>query len=642
MDAFESAKTLFFEGLQHLQGKDYATAEVKLRESLRFVPGRVSTMNNLSLALINLRKYTEARHLIAEIVVQDSNSAEAWLNLGLIEREERFDNTAAIQKFEQALVIRNDAYAEAHLNRAISLGELKRYDEALKGFARALAIDPHLVEAHHGRAAALRDMKRPGEAIAAFDAAMNIDPDYDYLVGSRLFAKLQLCDWSSFEDDRARIAAKIERGERAASPFQLLSFTDDPAVQRKAVEIWARDKVGPGGGHKYLPKRAASQRIRIGYYSADMRTHPVATLIAGMIEHHDRDRFEIVCFSYGPPSSSELRQRLERAFDAFHDVRARSDAEIAQMSRDQNIDIAVDLTGYTQHTRPGLFALGCAPIQVSYLGYAATTAAQAMDYIVADRTLIPEAARAHFSEKIAYLPDSYQPNDDKRPVAAKSFTRTELALPENGFVFCCFNNSYKITPPMFAVWMRILRQVPGSVLWFRRDSELVTANLRRAAQDDGIDPERLIFAGRLEAMDEHLARYRAADLFLDTLPFNAHTTASDALWAGLPVLTCLGQTLAGRVAASLLGAIGLMEMVTYDTAAYERLAVELARDSDRLATIRRKLGENRRSAPLFQTTTVTKYIEDAYAQMYQRYHAGSAPDHIFAGPSRPQPAKVTV
>ena len=641
MDAFESAKALFFDGLQFLQRKDYAAAETKFRESLGFVPGRVSTMNNLSLALIHLRKYSEARLLIADIIVQDSTSAEAWLNLGLIERDERFDHAAAIRKFEQALAIRND-YAEAHLNRAISLSELKRHDEALKGFAHAFAIDPKLVEAHHGRAATLRDMKRPAEAIDAFDAAMQIDPDYDYLIGSRLYAKLQLCDWTSYEDDLARIAAKIEREEKAASPFQLLSFTDDPAMQRRAVEIWARDKVGPGGGHKALPKRSPTSKIRIGYYSADIRTHPVATLIAGMIEKHDRDRFEIVCFSYGPPSSSELRQRLERAFDTFHDVCARSDAEVAQLSRDQKIDIAVDLTGYTQYTRPGIFALGCAPIQVSYLGYAATTATQAMDYIIADATLIPETARRHFSEKIAYLPDSYQPNDNKRPIAAKAFTRAELGLPENAFVFCCFNNSYKITPPMFAIWMRILRQVPGSVLWFRRDSEIVTANLRRAAQGHGIDPDRLVFAGRLEAMDQHLARYRAADLFLDTLPFNAHTTASDALWAGLPVVTSPSGTLASRVAASLLGAIGLAEMVTDDTAAYERLAVDLAHDSERLAGIRRKLGENRLSAPLFQTATFTKYIEDAYAQMYQRYHAGSAPDHIFAGPSHPLPAKVTV
>ncbi len=642
MDAFESAKALFFDGLQHLQRKDYAAAEIKFRASLGLVPGRISTMNNLSLALINLRQYGEARQLIADIIVQDANSPEAWLNLGLIEREERFDHISAITKFERAMAGRPD-YAEAHLNRAISLGELKRHDDALKGFAEALRIDPKLVEAHHSRAVTLREMKRPVDAIAAYDAAMQLDPDYDYLIGSRLYAKLQMCDWTGFEDDLARIAQKIERGEKAASPFQLLGFTDDPALQRRAVEIWAREKVGPGGGHKTLPKRAPAERIRVGYYSADMRTHPVAMLIAGVIEHHDRERFEIVCFSYGPASSGELRERLVKAFDAFHDVRASSDAEVVQLSRDQKIDIAVDLTGYTQHTRPGLFAQGCAPIQVSYLGYAATAGTLAMDYILADPTIIPVAARVHFSEKIAYLLDSYQPNDDKRPSVDDVFTRGELGLPENGFVFCCFNNSFKITPPVFAIWMSILRRVPGSVLWFRRDSDIVTANLRRAAENHGIDPDRLIFAGRLEAMDQHLARYRAADLFLDTAPFNAHTTASDALWAGLPVVTCPGGALVSRVAASLLGAIGLPEMIAANAAEYEDLAVELAHDSKRLAGIRRKLGENRLSAPLFQTATFTKYIEDAYAQMYQRYHAGAAPDHIFAGPSvRPEPAKVTV
>lgn len=641
MDAFDSAKALFFDGLQHLRRKEFAAAEGKFRASLDHVPGRVSTMNNLSLVLINLRKYIEARDLIANIMVQDASSPEAWLNLGLIERDERHDHVTALLNFEKALTLRAD-YAEAHLNRAFSLSELKRHDEALEGYGRALAIDPNMVEAQRGRALTLWEMKRHTEAIEAFDAALALDPDYDYLIGERLYAKTQICDWVGIEEDWARIAAKIGSGKRAALPFQILSFTDDPKFQRTAIEIWARDKVGIGGAHRSLPRRSSAGKIRVGYFSADFRTHPVALLSVGMFEHHDRSRFEIVGFSYGPDSSSDLRQRLARAFDAFHDVRGSSDADIARMSRETEIDIAVDLTGYTQHCRPGIFVHGCAPIQVSHLGYAATCATQAIDYIIADNTLIPEDSRVHFSEKVAYLPDSYQPNDNTRPIADKTFTRRELSLPETGFVFCCFNNSYKITPELFSTWMRILHRVPDSVLWFRQNSQFVVDNLREEAKRRGTDPDRLVFAERVASMDLHLARHRAADLFLDTAPFNAHTTASDALWAGLPVLTRPGGTLASRVAASLLKAVDLGELAVPDRDGYERLAVDLALDPERLAQIRRKLAHMRGQAPLFQTATFTKYIEDAYTQMYQRYQAGSAPDHIFAGRSvRSEAAKVT-
>ena len=641
MDAFESAKALFFEGLQCLQRKDYAAAESRFRASLEHVPGRVSTMTNLSMALIHQRKFAQARRVIADILALDINSPEAWLNLGLIERDERHDHVTAIKKFEQAVALRAD-FAEAYLNRAFSLGELRCHGEALDGFARALSINPNLVEAERGRALTLWEMKRYKDAIAAYDAALQLDADYDYLIGERLYAKMQICDWSGIAEDRARISQKIERGQRAALPFQILSFTDDPVLQRRAIDIWARDKVGAGGGHKALPRRTSGGKIRVGYFSADFRTHPVAILIAGMLEHHDHARFEVVGFSFGPESSGDLRERLIRAFDSFHDVRGRSDADIAKLARETGIDIAVDLTGYTQYSRPGIFIHGCAPVQVGYLGYAATTAGQAIDYIIADETLVPAAARGHFSEKIVYLPNSYQPNDDTRPIADKVFARSELSLPEDGFVFCCFNNSYKITPEVFSSWMRILDRIPGSVLWFRQDSQSVVDNLRGAARHRGIDADRLVFAERMASLDLHLARHRAADLFLDTLPFNAHTTASDALWAGLPVLTCPGDTLASRVAASLLRAVGLPELVAADREAYERLAVELAQDSDRLAQIRRKLSANRVSAPLFQTAAFTKYIEDAYEQMYQRTQAGSAPDHLFAGRSvRPEAAKVT-
>jgi len=320
---------------------------------------------------------------------------------------------------------------------------------------------------------------------------------------------------------------------------------------------------------------------------------------------------------------------MEAAFDQFIDVRNQPDKYSALLSRNMEIDIAVDLAGFTTFGRTDIFALRASPIQVSYLGYPGTMGADFIDYIIADPMLIPEDSKQHYREKIVYLPNSYQVNDAKRSISDKAFTRAELELPPTGFVFCCFNNSYKITPPVFDRWMRILKKVDGSVLWLSEHNGKAASNLRKEALARGVNPERLIFAKRLPLLGEHLARHCSADLFLDTLPYNAHTTASDALWAGLPVLTCLGKTFAGRVAASLLNAIHLPELITTTPEAYEVLVIELATNADRLAEVKQKLAKNRLTTPLFDTTLFTKHIEAAYTAMYERYHADLAPAHIY-------------
>jgi predicted O-linked N-acetylglucosamine transferase (SPINDLY family) len=366
----------------------------------------------------------------------------------------------------------------------------------------------------------------------------------------------------------------------------------------------------------------------VGYFSADFFEHATSFLMAEMFEKHDKTRFELMAFSFGPPTQDEMHKRLTRAFDTFVDVRDQSDDRIAVLAKEMEIDIAVDLKGYTAGSRPGIFARRAAPIQVNYLGYPGTMGADFMDYLLADPTLIPISEQVHYTEKIAYLPDTYQPNDTRRRISGRQFTRTEAGLPDVGFVFCCFNNSFKIMPDTFECWMRILRQVEGGVLWLLEDNSAAAENLKREATSRGIDPNRLVFAKRV-APDEHLARHRLADLFLDTLPCNAHTTASDALWSGLPVLTQLGQTFAGRVAASLLTAIDLPELITANSTDYETLAVQLASDPSNLARIRQKLAQNRSSKPLFDIERFTRNIEAAYSGMIKRHRAGLHPDHLY-------------
>jgi predicted O-linked N-acetylglucosamine transferase (SPINDLY family) len=352
--------------------------------------------------------------------------------------------------------------------------------------------------------------------------------------------------------------------------------------------------------------------------------------MAELFERHDRAKFEWVAFSFGPDAKDEMRKRVSTAFDRFIDVRNRSDMDIAHLSRSLEIDIAVDLKGFTYDMRVGIFSYRAAPVQVGYLGYPGTMGAAYIDYLIADGTLIPQSSQQHYSEKIAYLPNSYQVNDRKRAIADKAFTRRELGLPDAGFVFCCFNDSYKITPHTFNGWMRILKRVPESVLWLLEGNRAAGDHFRKLAEQSGVSAQRLIFATRLP-LAEHLARHRTADLFLDTFPCNAHTTGSDALWAGLPLLTCMGEAFASRVAASLLNAIDLPELITTTQEQYEALAVELATDAERLGQIRRKLQSNRLNAPLFDSELFARHIENAYSQMYERYQADLPPEHIHVG-----------
>jgi predicted O-linked N-acetylglucosamine transferase (SPINDLY family) len=536
----------------------------------------------------------------------------------------RYDE--ALAAFDRALALKPDL-AEAWLGRGNVFVWLKRYEEALAAFDRALALKPDFPEAWNSRGILLIELKRYHEAIDACDKALALNPNLDGIEGLRLRCKTNLCDWTDFTDECEHLNSSLKNGKGSTDPFSFLGISASPEHQRKCAELWVAKKYPSFDKSTWRGEVYKHDRIRIAYVSADFHQHAVSYLIAGMFECHDRSQFEVMAISFGPDDASEMRQRLRNSFEHFIDGKAYDDDEIASQIKNAEIDILIDLKGFTNDARTGIFARRPAPIQVNYLGYPGTMGADYIDYIIADGTLIPDSYQAHYTEKIVYLPNSYQANDKKRPISDKVFTRLELELPENGIIFCCFNDNYKILPDIFDRWMQILLQIEGSVLWLLVDNASAASNLRKEAEARGVSGERLVFAGRMPLPD-HLARYRLADLFLDTLPYNAHTTASDALWAGLPVLTQIGETFAGRVSGSLLTAIGLPELITSTPQAYEHRAIELAINPEKLAAIKHRLANNRITTSLFDTQLYARHIEAAYRAMYERYQANVQPDHI--------------
>jgi predicted O-linked N-acetylglucosamine transferase (SPINDLY family) len=533
---------------------------------------------------------------------------------------------AVLESYDKALAL-NPNLAEAHNNRGSTLHSLLDYTAALASYDKAIELKPHYADAHANRANTLLARKDFSAALASFERTLAIQPDFEFIRGMRLYLKRLLCDWTDTQAEYADLESAILRGERAALPFATLALIDSPAVQRHAAEIYAQEKYPQRVSDYAILPRAAHEKIRIAYFSADFYNHATSYLMAELFEQHDRSRFEIIGFSFGPSATDEMGRRVSTAMDRFIDVSAISDAEIAHLSRSLEIDIAIDLKGYTRGHRAGIFAERAAPIQVSFVAYPGTMGAPYMDYLIADRTIVPNDLRQHYTEKIVALPASYQPNDSHRRISGTPATCAAENLPESAFVFCCFNNAYKITQEVFDSWMRILARVEGSVLWLLEDNAATSANLRVEAIRRGVSPERLVFAKPV-ALTDHLARLSLAHLFLDTLPYNAHTTASDALWTGVPVLTRIGETFAGRVAASLLRAVGLPELITNTPQEFEQLAVDLAHNPAHMKSLHDRLKAAYTTAPLFDTAAYTSHLEAAYIAMYWRHNAGLAPDHL--------------
>jgi protein O-GlcNAc transferase len=570
----------------------------------------------------DLKRHPDALNAYDAALALKPDLAEAWLGRGNVHFYFEHKYQDALAAYDQALTLDSNL-GEAWLGRGNVFGELKRYDEALTAIDRALALKPDLADAWLGRGNVVSERKQYQDAFAAYDKAVMLNPDIDYAAGSRLHSKRHMCEWTNLEAETAQLLSSVRQGRPAAVPFVLLGLPSSAADQLQCAEHFVRSKPAfePMCGDVY-----SHSRLRLAYLSSELREHAVAYLTAGLFEHHDRSRFEVTAISFEAGQDSEFCRRIKSGFERFIDAHSQSDQEIADLIKKLEIDIMVDLNGFTRNGRLGVFARRPAPIQVNYLGYAGTMGADYYDYLVADETVIPREDFGFYSEKVAWLPDSFLPNDDARLIAEQTPSRAELNLPGKAFVFCCFNQSFKIDPDIFDVWMRLLRQVDGSALWLKENNPEATHNLRLQAEARGIGPERLIFAASVPLAAEHLARQRQADLFLDTLHYNAHTTANDALRVGLPVVTCIGSTFAGRVGASLLKAAGLPELITTSLEDYEAIALRLAGDPALLASVKARLARNRQSCALFDTRRYTRHIEAAYAMMWQGHADGRTPE----------------
>lgn len=622
---------------------------------LSLMPGHRDVQIKRCRVLTALRRFEQALAVCDQALAIRADDAETLFLRGQV-LAALMRHADAVDSYDKALAVKPDS-AKVLNDRGIALRRLQRRAEALASFDRALTLHPGFAEAHNNRAALMADMGRHDEALASYDRALELRPDaagflnnrgdllrimglheraardysrlfeldpaFDQALGHRLHTNLQICSWKNYNADRQRLLAAVREG-KSFLPFTVLVLADSGMEPLQAARIYAAQKYPMAARPLWSGERYQHDRIRIAYLSADFYLHATTLLMAELFERHDKGRFELSAWSFGPDVRDSTRERLQKSFEQFHDVRGMSDIEVATMLRAREIDIAIDLKGYSKGCRPGIFAQRAAPIQVNYLVYPGTMGADFIDYIIGDGELMPEGDEVFYAEKVVRLPECYQVNSARRIKSANIPVRADANLPESGFVFCCFNNNYKITPDVFDIWMRLLNRVEGSVLWLLEGNAAASRNLRREAEARGVNAGRLVFAPRLSP-SEHMARHRLADLFLDTLPCNAHTTASDALWAGLPVLTCRGGSFPGRVAASVLRAIGLPELIAENLDDYEALAFRLATTPELLGDIRIRLAQNKTTQPLFDTDRFRRHIESAYVTMYERYQAGELP-----------------
>ncbi|MBR2816437.1 MAG: tetratricopeptide repeat protein [Reyranella sp.] len=624
------ARQLVDDGNAAMRQERYDTALAKYRQALKLVPGHPGILNNCAVVLEKLNRLEEAYAAYEQVRRAMPNHPGVLNNCGVV-LHKLGKLAEALDQFDRALAQKAD-YAEALNNRGNVLLKLLRPLEALNSYDRALALRPDHPETLHNRATPLQQLKRYEEAAASLSRAIELAPGLTAARERLFYNRLNYCDWTDYDSAAAAIVADMEAGQTSCDPFFFLGVGRSLAAQRQCAETFAAAEYPVVAAAPPRTRHRKDDRIHIAYVSADFRQHAVAHLTASLFEDHDRRRFEVTGISLGPDDGSEMRQRLQRAFDRFVDVRGKSDHDVAELMRRLKVDIAINLNGYTEGHRTQIFAHRPASVQASYLGYSGTMGAPFIDYIIADSHVIPADLAAGYAEHVVRLPDSFMPSDRNRPIPGETPSRDTVGLPETGFVFCAFNAGYKMRPDVFGVWMKLLRQVDGSLLWLRDESPESTANLRRTAEQHGIAPGRLIFASRV-SMELHLARHGQAGLFLDSFPYGAHTTANDALWAGLPMITLVGETFVSRVGASLLQAVSLPELVTTSIEDYEALALKLATTPALLGDIREKLARQRHTAPLFDTSRTVRHLEQAYRVMHERHRRGEPPASFNVDPA---------
>ena len=616
---------MFQKVFEALEGNNLANAELLLIEICESQPNNFDALSLLGVVYGMQNRPIDAIDIFEKCFQFGLSNPSLHFNfakaLSTLQREEE-----AIEHHKIAVTL-DSSNQDVWLNYGRSLDNLKRRDEALLCYEKALQLKPDLMEGWFNKGKIYGELKRYEEALHAYIMAYQLKPTEPFLLGIILHYKMLICDWLDLDGLCLKIQQDLRNNQKVVEPFGYQGISSSESDLLLSAQIFAKERFPPLKTSSISGAGSIDGKIRVGYLCGEFRDQATSVLMAGVYECHDSEKFEIYALDNGWDDGGRLRPRMRQAFKEIIDISRMTDFSVLKLIKDFRIDILVNLNGYFGEARQSIFAYHVAPIQVNYLGFPGTLGADYMDYLIADSIVIPQESRQFYKEKIIYLPNCYQANDSKRIVSDRRFLRGECGLPEEGVIFCCFNNNYKITPKTFDGWMNILRAVDGSVLWLIEDNITALGNLKSEALKRGISSDRIIFAPRLP-LPEHLARHKLADLFLDTLPYNAHTTASDALWAGLPVLTCVGETFPGRVASSLLNAFGLPELVTHSQEGYESLAIDLANNPEKLEMYKVRLANNRLTMSLFNTQLFTKYLEVAYTKMFERYRANLSPDHI--------------
>ena len=623
--AESGTKSRMVAAFSHHQRGDFNAAESIYRDVLARYPDQFDALNLLGAIQETRGHHREALALLQRAIVLNphvaathGNCGNAYLGLNRLQE--------ALASYDRALQLKPD-FAPVLFNRGNALKRLGQIDEAVTAYDATIAVAPNHVGAHYNRGNALVVLRRHDQAAKALERAFELDPSAPWLRGAVLHARMRVCDWTALGQEMHELREALTADAQASTPFPVVSQPVDAATRKRGTEHYVATRIGAPLTSRFDWIDEEQDRIRIGYFSSAFHDHPTAHLLGGILRAHDEREVAIHGCALGGKASDPMRAQIRGACEHFADLARASEDEVVAWARARKLDIAIDLDGHTEGSRAELFRQRLAPVQAGFLGFPGTTGAPWVDYLVADATVIPHGGEVGFTESIVRLPGCYQPNDRERGLPGPMPTRASLGLPEQAFVYCGFNAAYKITPDVFDVWMRLLQRTPDSVLWLLVESARGQQNLRREAAARGVDPDRLVFADRVPR-SAHIDRQQQADLFLDTLYYNAHTTGSDALWTGLPVVTCMGDAFAGRVGASLLRAVGLPELVTTSLAEYEELAYELATNPERLAALRQRLVDQRMTCALFDTARSARNMERAFALMLERHRAGQAPADI--------------
>ncbi len=589
-------------------------------------PDYVDAFYNKANIYFQLKDYEKSIENYRQAIKINPKFNNAFLNLGNIYEIKKSYNKA-YEYYEKSLNIDQNNFL-AHYNKAKVLKALNRLDESEESYIKAITLNRNFFEAYKNLGNLYLELKIYDKAIYNHEIALKLNPDIPFLGGTIIQSKCSAFDWSNLKSSKDIMEKNILEEKKFSNPFPVISMFDSLILQKKVSEIYLKDLSKKLIKNEYVKSKIINKKIRVAYFSSDFHSHATSHLMIELFEFHDKDKFEIFAFSFGKDDKSEMRNRIYKSFFKFYDVSMNSNEEVINICRKENIDIAVDLKGFTENNRFELFIQKCAPIQVSYLGYPGTTGSEAIDYLIADKVLIPDESRKFYSEKIIYMPNSYQINEREKKISTKNFKREDFGLKKDKFVFCCFNQSYKILPDIFKTWVKILKSVNNSQIWLLSDSKITEQNIKKEFANYNIGLERVIFAKRMP-IEDHLKRHNLADLFLDTYPCNAHTTASDTLRSGLPMITLMGETFASRVSASLLSSLDLKELITENFNDYSSLAIKFGNNPELLKKIKIKLNENIKNKTLFDSKLFTKNLEFAYDKVYKNFLANKKPDHIF-------------